>query len=81
MYNRFITKFPVEFQKQYYAGLEVKKLPFGKWEGKSLRYVFDCDRSYLQWLLQQPWFRTKFGNLFDTIVRMFQELGIRWDEY
>jgi hypothetical protein len=32
----------------------------------------------LVWCLNQPWFRTKFGNLFDIIMEMFHRVGERW---
>ncbi len=46
-------------------------MPFGRHKTHSLRCIFETDRQYLVWCLTQPWFRTKFGDLFDIIVKMF----------
>jgi hypothetical protein len=37
-------------------------MPLRKHNGDSLRCIY---RQYLIWCLSQPWFRTKFGTLFD----------------
>jgi hypothetical protein len=46
-------------------------MPFGKHEDQSLPCIFETDRQYPVWCLHEPWFRTKYGKLFDIIVEMF----------
>jgi uncharacterized protein (DUF3820 family) len=71
---------PSEFQKEYQHLQESTMMPFGKWEGRSLRFIFETDRPYLQWLMQQPWFKERFWILYDIVSIMYQELGMRCDD-
>jgi uncharacterized protein (DUF3820 family) len=65
--------FADEFQQRIDKMLESKTIPFGKYINSSLRAIFDHDKSYLLWLLEQNWFEVKFASLNDTIVLMFQK--------
>jgi uncharacterized protein (DUF3820 family) len=71
----YIDDFPFEFQKEYNKRQEATLMPFGKWEGRSLRFIFETDQSYLQWLMQQSWFKDKLYVLFDISVRMLRKLN------
>jgi uncharacterized protein (DUF3820 family) len=70
---------PSEFQKEYQRRQEATLMPFGKWEGRTLRFIFETDQPYLQWLMQQPWLREGFSFLYDIVLKMYQELGMRLD--
>ena len=35
-------------------------LSFGKYKGQSISDIYQRDQSYLEWLLDQPWFQSKF---------------------
>jgi uncharacterized protein (DUF3820 family) len=71
-----MTPFSPEQQLAYEQRQELKSIPFGKYEGRTLYDIFQIDRQYLTWLLQQDWFWVKFGAFFDTIVRMFHRGGV-----
>jgi hypothetical protein len=38
-------------------------IPFGKHKGRSIEALLADDPGYVQWLLGQRWFRTKFAPL------------------
>jgi uncharacterized protein (DUF3820 family) len=76
----YIDILPSKFQKEYRQRQEATLMPFGKWEGRSLRFIFETDQPYLQWLMQQPWFKERFCILYDIVATMYQELGMRCDD-
>lgn len=47
-------------------------VPFGKHKGKPVEALLD-DRPYLEWLLSQPWFKEKFGNVYNIVINAGQE--------
>lgn len=47
-------------------------VPFGKHKGKPVEALLD-DRPYLDWLLSQPWFKEKFGNVYNIVINAGQE--------
>lgn len=47
-------------------------VPFGKHKGKPLNTLLD-DREYLDWVLQQPWFRQKYTNIYQIVINNGQE--------
>ena len=47
-------------------------IPFGKYRGQPVA-VLQHDRGYLDWLTAQPWFRERYGGLFQIIVNNFAE--------
>lgn len=47
-------------------------IPFGKYRGQPLE-VLASDKSYLDWLTAQDWFRSKFGNLYTIVVNNFSQ--------
>jgi hypothetical protein len=47
-------------------------VPFGKYKGQPLE-AMAADQQYVDWLLQQAWFRDKFTSLYTVIVNNFQE--------
>ena len=47
-------------------------VPFGKHKGKPLNALLD-DREYLDWVLEQPWFRQKYGNIYQIVINNGQE--------
>jgi uncharacterized protein (DUF3820 family) len=59
---------------------EATTMPFGKHKDQSLRCISDTDKQYLTWRLSQPWLRTTFANLFDSIVDMFHRAVGRWSD-
>src|ERR1700730_3738454 len=65
-------------RQQHHDRQEATIMPFGKHEDRSLRFIFDTDRKYLVWCLNQPWFRTKCGKSFDIIVEIVHRAGERW---
>jgi uncharacterized protein (DUF3820 family) len=47
-------------------------VPFGKYQGKPVEALLQ-DRSYVEWLLNQAWFRDKFSSLYTVIINYGQE--------
>jgi uncharacterized protein (DUF3820 family) len=43
-------------------------VPFGKYKGRGIEELLINDPAYLQWLVSQDWFRTKFVALYQTII-------------
>lgn len=43
-------------------------LSFGKYKNHSVSDIYLRDRSYLEWLVRQPWFKTKNKGIYETIV-------------
>lgn len=42
-------------------------VPFGKYKGRPIVDLV-ADRSYVDWLAAQPWFREKYGNVYNIII-------------
>jgi hypothetical protein len=49
-----------------------KIVPFGKYKGQPLEALAN-DRSYLDWLTAQDWFRERYANIYTLIVNNFAE--------
>lgn len=47
--------------------MSLEMVPFGKHKGKPVDALLD-DRPYLDWLLAQPWFKEKFGNVYNIVI-------------
>lgn len=47
-------------------------IPFGKYKGKSVEAILD-DRSYVEWLLAQSWFKERHANLYTIVINNGQE--------
>lgn len=47
--------------------MSTEMVPFGKHKGKPVDALLD-DRPYLDWLLAQPWFKEKFGNVYNIVI-------------
>lgn len=43
-------------------------LSFGKYKNHDVSDIYLRDRSYLEWLVRQPWFKTKNKQLYDKVV-------------
>ena len=52
-------------------------IPFGKYKGKSIQWVYDNDRSYYKWLegiqLKEP-FATKFADFHNSLLQKEREI-------
>jgi uncharacterized protein (DUF3820 family) len=57
-----MTPFSSEQQLAYEQQQELPTITFGKYEGRTVHDNFQIDPQYLAWLLQQDWFRVKFGS-------------------
>jgi len=42
-------------------------LSFGKYKGKSIPDIYQQDRPYLEWLMSQAWFKSRFPSLHETV--------------
>jgi hypothetical protein len=42
-------------------------VPFGKYKGQPVE-VLAQDRSYLEWLSAQPWFRERYAGIYNTLI-------------
>lgn len=42
-------------------------LQFGKYKGLSIEDIMESDDKYVQWLLQQDWFRRRFSHVFEYV--------------
>lgn len=51
-------------------------LSFGKYKNHSVSDIYLRDRSYLEWLVRQPWFKTKNKGLYETIVTKLSTVTI-----
>lgn len=49
-----------------------KLIPFGKYKGQPLEAMAE-DRQYTDWLVAQPWFRERYGNLYAVVINNFCE--------
>lgn len=47
-------------------------IPFGKYKGQPLEAI-QSDKSYLDWLLAQSWFKEKHQDMYTIIINNFQE--------
>ena len=43
-------------------------IPFGKYKGKTIQEVSN-DSQYFEWLQNQDWFKLKYGNLYQIVIR------------
>jgi hypothetical protein len=50
----------------------VEVVPFGKYRGQPLEALAQ-DRQYVEWLIAQPWFREKYGNVYNVVINNFGE--------
>lgn len=48
------------------------KLPFGKYKAQEID-ILSQDLSYAKWILEQAWVKEKYPDLFEAIIRLFQE--------
>jgi uncharacterized protein (DUF3820 family) len=46
---------------------DMNVVPFGKYKGRLVEELI-ADTSYLEWLQAQPWFRERYGNLYQQII-------------
>jgi hypothetical protein len=46
-------------------------IPIGKYKGQDIEQVRMRDPQYLQWLMQQAWFREKFASTYQVVVNVF----------
>jgi uncharacterized protein (DUF3820 family) len=49
-------------------------VPFGKYRGQPLEALV-ADQDYVQWLMAQDWFRTRFANLYQVVINHGSELA------
>ena len=42
-------------------------LPFGKYQGQSIHDIYIKDQSYIDWLLDQPWFQVRYQELYRIV--------------
>lgn len=47
-------------------------IPFGKHKGKPVEILAE-DKEYTQWLLAQPWFKTKYQNIHMVVINNFRK--------
>lgn len=47
-------------------------IPFGKYRGQPIEAIAE-DRSYVDWLLAQPWFRERYAGLYSVVINNFCE--------
>lgn len=48
-------------------------LSFGKYKGNTVSDIYLRDRSYLEWLIRQPWFKKKNESLYDCILETLNQ--------
>src|SRR6516225_4197283 len=51
-----------------------KIVPFGKYKGQPIEVLRE-DRSYLDWLSGQDWFRERYAGIYTLIVNNFSEVS------
>lgn len=44
---------------------------FGKYKGKEIEEIICVDRKYIEWLMGQEWFKTKFEKTYNIVVNYF----------
>jgi len=52
--------------------MDNKLVPFGKYKDQPIE-VLANDKSYLDWLTQQSWFKDRYSNLYQIIINNFSE--------
>jgi hypothetical protein len=45
-------------------------IPFGKYKGQEVEHLLGDDK-YIEWLLAQPWFKQRYGNLYTVIINNY----------
>ena len=50
--------------------LETIRMPFGKYEGISIKTLDKENTGYLGWLIEQDWFESKFDYIYKAILDM-----------
>ena len=48
-------------------------LTFGKYYNKSIKEILKRDNQYLQWLVTQPWFKIKYDELYNNLLKELKE--------
>lgn len=51
--------------------MSAELIPFGKYSGQPVEMLAE-DHQYADWLIQQPWFRQKYANLYSVVINNFQ---------
>lgn len=51
-------------------------LTFGKYYNKSIKEILKRDNQYLQWLVTQPWFKIKYDELYNNLLKELKEKEI-----
>lgn len=47
-------------------------IPFGKYKGQPIEQL-QCDKEYLEWLLKQSWFESRYANIRTIVINNFKE--------
>ncbi len=45
------------------SDMQWEKMPFGKYEGRTLREVLELDEEYVEWLFGQNWFEERYPKI------------------
>ena len=47
------------------------KIKFGKYQDKTLKYIIENDKQYLEWCIKQEWFKGYFRNVIEEYLQIY----------
>ena len=56
-----------------------KVIPFGKHEGTDVSFILKEDKQYINWILNQDWFKSKYSILYNNIKTEFAKSQAQMD--
>tara|TARA_Y100000817_G_scaffold41260_1_gene28235 strand:+ start:2323 stop:2961 length:639 start_codon:yes stop_codon:yes gene_type:complete len=52
------------------------KLTFGKYKGKSIKYIYNIDKQYIIWLCSQTWYKERHTDLYNASIKIMDDIKI-----
>tara|TARA_B100000214_G_scaffold165696_2_gene118865 strand:+ start:2090 stop:2728 length:639 start_codon:yes stop_codon:yes gene_type:complete len=52
------------------------KITFGKYKGKSIKYIYNIDKQYIIWLCSQTWYKERHTDLYNASIKIMDDIKI-----
>tara|TARA_B100000029_G_scaffold36671_2_gene34539 strand:- start:10720 stop:11358 length:639 start_codon:yes stop_codon:yes gene_type:complete len=52
------------------------KITFGKYKGKSIKYIYNIDKQYILWLCSQTWYKERHTDLYNASIKIMDDIKI-----
>tara|TARA_A100001037_G_scaffold306724_1_gene354588 strand:+ start:967 stop:1605 length:639 start_codon:yes stop_codon:yes gene_type:complete len=52
------------------------KITFGKYKGKSIKYIYNIDKQYIKWLCSQTWYKERHTDLYNASIKIMDDIKI-----